>query len=239
MTIKKIESKDTQYLFYRAVLAFRQLACDLLVEKEMAVVGICGGRSISDFLGFLSRDHGIPWNRFQFFMLDERLVPLESGDSNYGNLKTVFFDNMVDGGFLERRQIHPFEFDEGHETEALSSYYKSLQRFGGYFDIILISSGEDGHIASLFPNHASICDENEGYIIVNDSPKPPSRRISASRKLIQKSKSGLLFFTGEAKSKALKLFHDDRSNYKDCPAKLAIDLQGLYVFTDLSMEKNS
>ena len=39
--------------------------------------------------------------------------------------------------------------------------------------------GEDGHIASLFPGHPALEDQNR-VVAVEDSPKPPRRRLTLS-----------------------------------------------------------
>ncbi|KAM0678108.1 hypothetical protein BDAP_001367 [Binucleata daphniae] len=44
-------------------------------------------------------------------------------------------------------------------------------------DIAILSVGEDGHIASLFPNHPAL-NSKDKIININDSPKEPRKRIT-------------------------------------------------------------
>ena len=46
------------------------------------------------------------------------------------------------------------------------------------FSVVLLSLGEDGHVASLFPE-GSVVDDGPGHILVEDAPKPPPRRLSS------------------------------------------------------------
>jgi len=70
------------------------------------------------------------------------------------------------------------------------------------FDLILISSGEDGHVAALFPNHHSVRKQAEYFLTMNDSPKPPPERMTASLSLLKRSTIALVLFYGEGKKDA-------------------------------------
>lgn len=44
--------------------------------------------------GPLSRQDEIEWDKWDVYFADERLVPFESDDSNYGQAKRELFDNI-------------------------------------------------------------------------------------------------------------------------------------------------
>src|SRR6056300_645964 len=98
---------------------------------------------------------------------------------------------------------------------------------------MLLSAGEDGHIASLFPDHIATNSDDAYYILVKDSPKPPPLRISISRKLLLRSGSVILLFYGSAKEKALQKFKDDQTAPSACPAKYCNKIVNSYLLTDL------
>jgi len=108
-----------------------------------------------------------------------------------------------------------------------------LKTYGGKFDVVLLSAGEDGHIGSLFPNHDSIKNDEEGYILVENSPKLPEKRISASRKLIEKSENAILVFFGEGKGDAYEMFKDENTKVEECPAKLVEGIESTTIFSDV------
>jgi 6-phosphogluconolactonase len=65
--------------------------------------------------------------------------------------------------------------------DAARSYERTLGEVlaGEPLDVCLLGMGEDGHVASLFPNHAGL-DETRRVFAVYDSPKPPQRRLTLS-----------------------------------------------------------
>lgn len=101
---------------------------------------------------------------------------------------------LCDGGSLDA--------DASAAAEALSAW--------GAIDVLLIGAGPDGHIASLFPAHPGL--EAEGLtVVVRDSPKPPSERVSLTLPFLATARTTVLLATGAAKAPALaRSLHGDR-----------------------------
>ncbi|OCL27728.1 6-phosphogluconolactonase [Orenia metallireducens] len=205
---------------------------NLLQENDYLVLGIVGGSSVAGIFSYL-KEYSIDWNKVHIFMADERLVPLDSDESNYKLAKEAFLDELIGTGKLPKKNLHPFVYDPNQKDYGLNSYIKDLNQYGGKMDIILLSAGEDGHTASLFPNHPSIEDESEAYILVDNSPKPPVKRISASKNLLLKAKESFLLFFGEQKFDAYRRFSDEDISIKECPSKLVKSIDKSYIFTDI------
>jgi 6-phosphogluconolactonase len=198
----------------------------LLSTQEQVVLGIPGGRSVSRIFKKL-KGKNIPWKKVHIFMIDERMVSIEDDESNFRLAMECFFGELIDKKKLPEQNIYPFIPGKG-----IKSYEKELKDLGGSYDIILLSSGEDGHIGALYPNH-SIKDESEYYLTMNDSPKPPKDRMTSSRKLLLRSKVAILLFFEEAKRDALNRFQDKKLDINDCPAKLLNYIKDSYILTDL------
>lgn len=188
--------------------------------QDKIVVGLVGGRSIKLALEKLDVSN-FTTKVTHFFWGDERCVPLNSSNSNYFELST-WIKKLNDSGIPERN-IHPFKFDDRLSDYGLAKYQQEFDEEGGEIDILFLSSGEDGHVLSLFPNHSSIRDNSKGYINVEDSPKPPSERISMSRELAKSAKLSIIFFIGSQKKEAYKNFLDQKVPISECPAKIALD----------------
>ena len=97
----------------------------------------------------------------------------------------------------------------------------------------MLSSGEDGHVAALFPDHHSIKDKSEYFFTMGDSPKPPPERMTASLSLLKKSTIAIVLFYGEDKKDAYERFHDENLSIYNCPAKFVEEVDEGYVGTNL------
>ena len=174
------------------------------------VFAACGGRSVDGILAALPGQAGVPWERVHIFLVDERVVPAGDAASNLRQLHAALVAPLASAGRLPATNVHAFAFPErpsiAAEAAAVACCNRALQALGGRFDAVLLSAGEDGHVAALFPGHRSIDDPSDGYIRFDDSPKPPASRVSASRALLLRSRSAALVFAGESKRAALAGF---------------------------------
>lgn len=192
----------------------------LLARKGGSIAtAVAGGRAVPEALGNVSVD----WRRVEVFLADERLVPLPSKDRNFPAVR----ESLVGKAGLPVQNLHPFVMEEG-----VRGYERELSAFGKAFDAVILSAGEDGHVASLFPR-LSVMDDSEGFLELHDSPKPPSARMSMSRRLLLSSRAGILLFIGEGKRRALERFLDSSVSWEDCPAKLVARLPEYHVLTDM------
>ncbi len=200
---------DRKTLAYEVVSLIKKNP--LLKEKKQITLAIPGGTSMDEIFSEFSTAE-ISWEKIHIFWVDERL-----GDySNYALAKKTFLHNLLEAN------IHPF---------LKTGYDELLKKYGGKFDILLLSAGEDGHVASIFPGPQS---SQEGFFIVEDSPKPPPLRGSASLSLLQNSDYAFVTFYGEKKRQALENFKDPEISPEACPAKYLNKINNLYILTDLT-----
>ena len=208
------------------------------IQSEQVIVALPGGRSVVGLLRataqLASPAQRELWKRIHFFIVDERLVPLNHDDSNFRLVNELFFEEALGKGLLVPRQIHPFRYELRAADRGVKAYEAELKRFGGAFHLVVLGVGEDAHVGALFPNHHSIKDESEYFITLDDSPKPPPSRMTATATLIRRSQVAFGLFIGEAKREALTRFRDPALSFQECPAKLLNDIPQSYVITDLN-----
>jgi 6-phosphogluconolactonase len=166
-------------------------------------------------------------------MVDERLVPLTDDQSNYGGLKRLLFDSLVQQGVISQNQLHPFVTDPSQSDFGCSAYREELRTFGGKFTVVVLGVGEDGHIAGLFPHHSALTEKTETFVHFHDSPKPPADRMSASPALITGAELSIILALGEGKRAAWMAFNDNAVTAEACPSKLALKARECLVVTDL------
>lgn len=212
--------------------------CSLKGADEPLTLGLCGGRSVVGLLSALERESiNQPrelLGRIQFFMVDERLVPLTDEQSNFGGLKRLLFDALVEKGTISAQQLHPFRTNKEVADFGCGAYGEELAVCGGKFTAVVLGVGEDGHVAGLFPNHPTLQERESRFLHFHDSPKPPSDRMTASAALITNAELSVVIVLGEAKRDAWNAFTNQEVTVAVCPAKLATKAHSCLVVTDLS-----
>lgn len=201
-------------------------------NRETIIIGLSGGTSLLGFYSaltqaFPSLEKSLQ-QKIRFVFLDERLMPKGHRDRNDKSLRTPMFQELIDKGCITEEQI--LTVDETLKNPA-DRYFSRVP----HIDIGLFGVGPDGHIGSLFPHHPGLSDNSLGYIQVDDSPKPPSKRISVSRKFLSGIPLAFLFFIGESKKDAYENFLNPTINNEDCPAKYLLNNGELIVVTDIVM----
>jgi 6-phosphogluconolactonase len=204
----------------------------LLGEKEFVVWALPGGRSVGQIYDILSSRDSLDWSRIHFFMTDERFVPIENHNSNFNLVMKRLLYHLLSAKSITGKNIHPFVYRPGKRDKGLDIYRQELEKFQDNYDIVLLSSGGDCHIAGLFPEHGTIRDNSDFYIKTIDSPKRPPERMSSSRKLLLRSGTALLLFYGEEKELAYKSFLDMNNSIEKCPARLVLEIENNYILTD-------
>lgn len=193
-----------------------------LDRNGSCIMAIPGGRSVVGIFRLLKSDD-LEWSRVKVFMIDERMVPVDDKESNYRQAKELFIDR------LDLKNVYPFDITKG--IEEYNRLLEDVREGKMSFDVVLLSSGEDGHIGGLYPNHHSIKFPDKRYFTMTDSPKPPPHRMSASRKMVEDSDSILLLFLGKGKKSAYENFMNESISHEQCPAKITKNVNELTVMT--------
>lgn len=208
------------------VSLLQDMVNDVLTKKDNVVFGLIGGRSVATIYKLLLHT-AIPFKKIHFFMVDERAVPLDSEESNYKQAYDALLRDLKSRGVPEGN-FHPYKVEEGVEK-----YSKEFLAIQDHFDIVLLSAGEDAHVASLFPEHDVLNEDTPGFVQIEDSPKPPSIRITATVPTLSKTDKAILVMFGEGKKEALEKYLDDDTYIDNCPAKIVDLAKESYVFTDV------
>lgn len=157
-------------------------------------------------------DATVDWNKWHVFFADERIVALDHDDSNYKLQQEHFFSKTS----IPAEQIHCINLSDDYQEVADDYEAQLVKVFANketvklpVFDLILLGCGPDGHTCSLFPNHAILRETVAWIGLVEDSPKPPSARITMTLKVVVAAHRIAFVASGEAKQKILKDIFDD------------------------------
>ena len=164
----------------------------------------------------------INWQKVQIFWGDERCVPPEDEESNYGITKNLLLDKIT----IPKENIHRIKGADIPENEA-RRYASEIKTFvpveGGLprFDIILLGLGEDGHTASLFPRkELSAIAQNICGVAVKPHPagSEGQKRISLTKDTICNAEKIFFLVTGNKKAKILSEIINDAPVSENYPA---------------------
>ena len=175
-----------------------------ILEKGTATWVLAGGSSpVAAYKKIIKEfSDAVDWSKVTVLIGDERFVPLDHKDSNWGSIIKLFDAHEAFSGL---QRIQPEIMASADLTaNAYESKIKSLDI--DRFDLVWIGVGEDGHTLSLFPENAGFTEMTEKWVIpISDAPKPPSERISLSLKAIEHISELVIFATGAAKKDILKV----------------------------------
>jgi 6-phosphogluconolactonase len=96
----------------------------------------------------------IDWSRVHLWWGDERHVPPEHRDSNYGMAARALVDHVP----IPPAQIHRMRGELPDAGDAAREYEPQLP---DTFDLMLLGLGPDAHIASIFPNSPLLSSSND------------------------------------------------------------------------------
>jgi 6-phosphogluconolactonase len=151
----------------------------------------------------------IDWSKVHLFWGDERYVPHNDDERNDKQAREA----LLNGIDIPSRNIHPMPASDGEfgsDLDAAALAYEGVLAANApdgeptpAFDVHLLGMGGEGHINSLFPQTPAVVEEHRMVVGVEDSPKPPPRRITLTLPAIQRSREVWLVVTGLAKADAV------------------------------------
>jgi 6-phosphogluconolactonase len=98
---------------------------------------------------------------------------------------------------------------------------------------MLLGMGEDGHTASLFPNHHLLTETQRWVAPIFDAPKPPPERITLTLPLLNNARQVAFITAGTGKAEVLPHILEARTSASPLPARLVRPTAGdLHWFVD-------
>ena len=182
----------------------------------------------------------VDFAKWEIFFADERVVPLDHVDSNYKLLKDELLDKIPTG--TGRPKVHPIDLQYLDDVQEMADQYQEalMQSFAAkdsvklpMFDLLLLGCGPDGHTCSLFPNHELLRESDAWVAPIEDSPKPPAKRITLSLPVVTHGVKIAFIATGAGKKDILKqIFDTEEGRSLPCGLVNAGGAEKVSWFTD-------
>jgi 6-phosphogluconolactonase len=173
-----------------------------------------------------------PWSRAHWFWGDERFVPHDSRDSNYGMAREAFLSRVP----APAHNVHAIPTAGLSPEQAATAYEATLKRFYGadtlapgrpLFEVTLLGIGENGHTASLFPGQPALQETQRWVVaVIGAVPEP---RITLTYPALDSSRDVAFLVTGRGKREVIARA---QAGDRTIPAALVRPVGRLHWFTD-------
>ena len=195
---------NTETLVRAAAERITSILRQTLAQKESATLVLTGGstpRPVYELMGSPPYAGRVAWNRVHFFWGDERCVPPDHPQSNFG----MAWEALVSKIPVPSGHVHRMRGEIQDAEMAASLYATEIQTVIPdseipSFDLVLLGMGKDGHTASLFPGTRW---DEEKLVIASQVPETGAKRISMTTRIFNKAHAGLFLVAGLDKSQVL------------------------------------
>ncbi|MBS2937776.1 6-phosphogluconolactonase [Nocardioides sp. J2M5] len=188
---------------------------------EVPQVGLTGGTIADALHRELARraaDSSVDWSRVVFWWGDERFVEAASPDRNARQAREALLDHVG----VDPAHVHevPASDEVATAEEAAEAYSSAIREHGaGFFEVLLLGVGPDGHCASLFPGHPALHATDAIAVAVHDSPKPPPDRVTLTFEAMERCRAVWFIASGEGKAEAVARALADEGSLEETPAR--------------------
>ena len=201
---------------------FVAAAASAIDERGSFRVALSGGgtpRQVYPRILEPERRDAVDWGRVEFFWGDERSVPPDHPESNFGVAYGMLISQL---NSVRPDHVHRMPA-EAEDIDAAAMGYESELRlaFGARgaepppFDLVWLGMGPDGHTASLFPGTAAL-DEETRWVVGNWVPQQDTWRMTLTFPVLAAARDVLIVVTGADKADALRAI---RAGGSDLPAE--------------------
>lgn len=190
------------------------------------LLALAGGRTpVETYRQLAAPPFGPPldWSRTHVYFTDERAVPADHPDSNFGMASHVLLDRVP----IPLQNFHRIRTELAPDMAAtlydtLIGHLDSSTAFP-VFDLILLGLGEDGHIASLFPAGPELTESARR--VVGTRHPDGTARISMTLPQLEAARARLLLVSGAGKAAVVARMQagDDLPVNRVHPVELFLD----------------
>jgi 6-phosphogluconolactonase len=181
--------------------AFAQTVIAALAEsrQDRFSLFLSGGSTAQECYQRLAEAGGpetdVGWDAVDIYLGDERCVPPDDRDSNYGMIRHTLLERVGPVG-----SDHPM-YQKGSPSAAALDYQAVIGSLPA-FDLVHLGLGPDGHTASLFPGSAALdLVDPDVLVAANQDPRSNNPHDRVTLTLAGIARARLVVFTVSGSSK--------------------------------------
>ena len=211
-------------LYQVAAEQFAGIVNQAVKSRGEASVALAGGGTPQRLFQRLAQPPypaSIPWHAIHFYWGDERCVPPDNPESNFGQVKKLLLDRVP----VRSENVHRVQGELPLEI-AVEDYRRCLAQHGSsdqpwpQLDYSLMGMGADGHTASLFPGKENPEEAFSPVMSVSaDYLDRPAERVTLTPMVFNTSRNVVFLVTGSDKAAILAAVLDGPDDPIHLPAQ--------------------
>lgn len=211
---RKLITSHADHLAFLLAQDIDHAAQQDIESKGSFHLALAGGTSLLKVFQMLAQSFSnLHWHTVHVWQVDERCVPHQDERSNFQTLDRELL-RFVD---IPYSNIHPMPVDmSGNlcdpELGGAHVYSDTIRHIvsNSQFDMVVLSVGSDGHVASLFPGSPNLrVDSSTHVVVTNDGPPETQLRMTLTLPILNKSRRIAVFVTGSHKQDIVRRLEVD------------------------------
>ena len=219
--------------FVEQLIQWYDQHCEANPERPLTV-SLSGGSTPKRMFEILAESYGDrDWTQISFFWGDERCVPPEDADSNFGVAKRLFLEPaQVPEENIHRvlGEIDPEQARRQYEAE-IKQHVNRNESGVPVFDVMLLGMGDDGHTASIFPDRLDLLTE-DAWCAVALHPESGQPRVTLTGSLIESADRVCFLIAGQNKADVLATILKGKAGREKFPTSHFVDSCDAQMFVD-------
>ena len=194
-----IKKKNEKSLIREFLQIFKREIDKKKKSKSRLSFVLTGGSSPVNLYKKLAKSN-IDWSNIDLFWGDERFVSNKSKNSNFKMANDLFIKKSK----IKKRNLFYINTKRKDVNQSSLEYQNKIKNYFKNkkisFDICLLGMGNDGHVASIFPNTNIL----KKKFIVSPVNRRDFKRITIGLEIINNSKKILLWLSKKSKTSTFK-----------------------------------
>lgn len=207
-------------------------------SKEAVYLALSGGNTPKAIFEIWSREFSskIKWENLYLFWGDERCVPPNDPDSNYGMTAKALLNQVA----IPEKNIFRIE-GELSPQEAASNYIQVIdnqipkKNDIPIFNIIFLGLGDDGHTVSIFPHQQDLW-QSTNFCEVATHPISGQKRVTITGAIINAAHEVIFVVTGSGKKQVVMEILTHCGNWHSYPASKVSNRNALWALDKMAAE---